>query len=164
MTQVEEDLGTILDWFAGDHFNTERPHTHIVLRGIDDRGDNLIIAREYISHGLRERASELVTLDLGPRTDHEIEARLRHDIDQERLTAIDRRLLRRMDADRIVSPADNDPFQQSIAAGRLRKLKAMDLAEDIGGGRYRLAEGLQETLRRMGERGDIIRLKIGRAH
>src|SRR3546814_4604190 len=91
--------------------------------------------------------------------DREIEARLRQDVDQERLTAIDRRLLRRMDADRIVSPADNDPFQQSIAAGRLRKLKAMDLAEDIGGGRYRLAEGLQETLRRMGERGDIIRLR-----
>ncbi|HEY9578493.1 MAG TPA: relaxase/mobilization nuclease RlxS [Rhizorhapis sp.] len=158
MAQAEQDMGTKLDWVAVDHFNTERPHTHIVLRGIDDRGDNLIIAREYISHGLRERASELVTLDLGPRTDHEIEARLRHDIDQERLTAIDRRLLRRMDADRIVSPADNDPFQQSIAAGRLRKLKAMDLAEDIGGGRYRLAEGLQETLRRMGERGDIIRL------
>ena len=158
MTQVEQDLGTRLDWVAVDHFNTERPHTHIVLRGVDDRGDNLIIAREYISHGLRERASELVTLDLGPRTDREIEDRLRHDIDQERLTAIDRRLLRRMYGEREVSPADNDPFQQSIAAGRLRKLKAMDLAEDIGGGRYRLAEGLEGTLRRMGERGDIIRL------
>lgn len=158
MTQVEQDLGTKLDWVAVDHFNTERPHTHIVLRGVDDQGDNLIIAREYISHGLRERASELVTLDLGPRTDQEIEARLRHDVDQERLTAIDRRLLRRMDADRTVSPADNDPFQQSIAAGRLRKLKAMDLTEDIGRGRYRLAEGLEDTLRRMGERGDIIRL------
>lgn len=158
MTQVEQDLGTKLDWVAVDHFNTERPHTHIVLRGVDDRGDNLIIAREYISHGLRERASELVTLDLGPRTDHEIEARLRHDVDQERLTAIDRRLLRRMDDAREVSPADNDPFQQSIAAGRLRKLKAMDLAEDIGGGRYRLADGLEDTLRRTGERGDIIRL------
>nr|WP_250890620.1 relaxase/mobilization nuclease RlxS [Sphingobium nicotianae] len=158
MTQVEQDLGTKLDWVAVDHFNTERPHTHIVLRGVDDRGDNLIIAREYISHGLRERASELVTLDLGPRTDQEIEARLRHDVDQERLTAIDRRLLRRMDADRVVSPADNDPFQQSVAAGRLRKLKAMDLAEDIGSGRYRLASGLEDTLRRMGERGDIIRL------
>ncbi len=158
MTQVEKDLGTKLDWVAVDHFNTDRPHTHIVLRGVDDRGDNLIIAREYISHGLRERASELVTLDLGPRIDREIEDRLRHDVDQERLTAIDRRLLRRMDTDRTVSPADNDPFQQSIAAGRLRKLKAMDLAEDIGGGRYRLAEGLEDTLRRMGERGDIIRL------
>jgi type IV secretory pathway VirD2 relaxase len=158
MWQVEQDLGTKLDWVAVDHFNTERPHTHIVLRGVDDRGDNLIIAREYISHGLRERASELVTLDLGPLTDQEIEARLRHDVDQERLTAIDRRLLRRMDADRTVSPADNDPFQQSIAAGRLRKLKAMDLADGIGGGRYRLADGLEDTLRRMGERGDIIRL------
>ena len=158
MTQVEQDLGTKLDWVAVDHFNTERPHTHIVLRGVDDQGDNLIIAREYISHGLRERASELVTLDLGPRTDQEIESRLRHDIDQERLTAIDRRLLRRMDADREVSPADNDPFQQSVAAGRLRKLKAMELAEDVGGGRYRLADGMEDTLRRMGERGDIIRL------
>ncbi len=158
MTQVEQDLGTRLDWVAVDHFNTERPHTHIVLRGVDDRGENLIIAREYISHGLRERASELVTLDLGPRTDHEIEARLRHDVDQERLTAIDRRLLRRMDADRTVAATDNDPFQQSVASGRLRKLKAMDLAEDVGGGRYRLAEGLEDTLRRMGERGDVIRL------
>ncbi|MGJ8480093.1 relaxase/mobilization nuclease RlxS [Sphingobium yanoikuyae] len=158
MTQVEQDLGTKLDWVAVDHFNTERPHTHIVLRGVDDQGDNLVIAREYISHGLRERASELVTLDLGPRTDREIEARLRHDVDQERLTAIDRRLVRRMDVDRTVSPADNDPFQQSVAAGRLRKLKAMGLADDVGGGRYRLAEGLEETLRRMGERGDIIRL------
>ncbi|TKV41678.1 conjugal transfer protein TraI [Sphingobium sp. MP9-4] len=158
MTQVEQDLGTKLDWVAVDHFNTGRPHTHIVLRGVDDQGDNLVIAREYISHGLRERATELVTLDLGPRTDQEIEARLCHDVDQERLTAIDRRLLRRMDVDRTVSSADNDPFQQSVAAGRLRKLKAMGLADDIGGGRYRLAEGLEETLRRMGERGDIIRL------
>jgi type IV secretory pathway VirD2 relaxase len=158
MMQVEQDLGTRLDWVAVDHFNTERPHTHIVLRGVDDRGDNLVIAREYIAHGLRERASELVTLDLGPRTDQEIEARLRHDVDQERLTAIDRRLLRRMDGQRAVSAADNDPLQQSVAAGRLRKLKAMDLAEDIGGGRYRLAEELENTLRRMGERGDIVRL------
>ena len=129
-----------------------------MLRGVDDRGDNLVIAREYISHGLPERAAELVTLDLGPRTDREIEARLRHDVDQERLTAIDRRLLRRMDPERTVAAIDNDPFQQSLAAGRLRKLKAMDLAEDIGGGRYRLGEGMEDTLRRMGERGDIIRL------
>src|SRR3546814_5306485 len=73
-------------------------------------------------------------------------------------TTLFRSLLRRMDAERTVSPADNDPFQQSVAAGRLRKLKEMDLAEDIGGGRYRLVEGLEDTLRRMGERGDIIRL------
>ncbi len=157
MTQVEADLGTKLDWVAVDHFNTERPHTHVMLRGVDERGQNLIIAREYISHGLRERAAELVTLDLGPRTDREIEERLRYDVGQERLTAIDRRLLRRMDTERIVVAADRDPFQQSIQAGRLRRLETMGLADDIGGGRYRLADGLEDTLRRMGERGDIVR-------
>jgi hypothetical protein len=62
-----------------------------------------------------------------------------------------------MDIERVVSPADNDPFQQSIATGRLRKLGAMRLAEDVGEGRWRLAGGLEDTLRRMGERGDIIR-------
>ena len=157
MTQAEADLGTRLDWVAVDHFNTERPHTHIMLRGVDDRGENLVIAREYIAHGFRERAAELATLDLGPRTDREIEERLRHDVHQEQLTAIDRRLLRRMDVDRVVSSTDRDPLQQSLSAGRLRKLSEMGLAEDIGRGRYQLAEGLEDTLRRMGERGDIIR-------
>ena len=80
MTQMEADLGTRLDWVGVDHFNTAHTHTHIMLRGVDETGQNLVIAREYISHGIRERAAELVTLDLGPRTDQEIEARLRHDI------------------------------------------------------------------------------------
>jgi type IV secretory pathway VirD2 relaxase len=158
MAQAEHDLGTKLDWVAVDHFNTDNPHTHIMLRGVDDQGQNLVIAREYIAHGLRERAAELATLDLGPRTDREIQDRLRHDVEQDRLTAIDRRLLRRMDAERITGPAHNDPFQQAVATGRLRKLAAMGLAEDLGGGRWRLAAEMEETLRRMGERGDIIRL------
>jgi len=157
MAQMEADLGTKLDWVAVDHFNTGHPHTHIMLRGVDDRGQNLIIAREYIAHGLRERAAELVTLDLGPRTTQDIEARLRHDIGKERLTAIDRRLVRDMDADRVVVSADRDPFQQSLRAGRLQKLESMGLANDLGGARWRLAEGLEDTLRRVGERGDIIR-------
>ena len=158
MQQVEQDLGTKLDWVAVDHFNTGHPHSHIVLRGIDDKGDNLVIARDYIAHGLRERASELVTLDLGPRTTREIEARLRHDVTQERLTAIDRRLLSRMDEERIVTPHGRDPFFRALEAGRLQQLKRMELAEEVGKGRWRLAEGLDDTLRRMGERGDIIRL------
>ncbi len=157
MTQMEADLGTKLDWVAVDHFNTAHPHTHIMLRGVDDTGQNLIIAREYISHGIRERAAELVTLDLGPRTDQEIETRLRHDIGEERVTAIDRRLIRSMDADRLVTSADRDPFQQSLRAGRLQKLASMGLAENVGGGRWQLAEDLEGTLRALGERGEIIR-------
>lgn len=157
MGQMEEDLGTRLDWVAVDHFNTGHPHSHIVLRGVDDTGKNLIIAREYISHGIRERAAELATLDLGPRTDQEIQARLRLEIGEDRLTSIDRRLVREMDVDRVVSSAQPDPFQQSLRAGRLQKLASLNLADNLGGGRWQLADRIEETLRRLAERGDVIR-------
>lgn len=157
MTQLEEDLGTRLDWVAVDHFNTGHPHSHIMLRGRDDRGENLVIAREYISHGIRERAMRLATLDLGPRTNLEIEDRLREDSGAERLTAMDRRLVRDADENRIVGASDNDPFQQSLRAARLQKLDRLGLAENFGAGRWRLADDIEDTLRQMGERGDIIR-------
>lgn len=158
MRQMEEDLGTRLDWVAVDHFNTGHPHSHILLRGKDDRGENLVIAREYISHGLREQASRIMTLDLGPRTDLEIEERLRSDVTAERLTAIDRRLLRDMDGGRAVSASEADPFRQALRVGRLRRLAGLGLAEPLGGDRWQLAEGLADTLRRMGERSDMIRI------
>ena len=157
MTQMEQDLGTKLDWVAADHFNTGHPHTHIILRGKDERGNDLVIARDYITQGIRERAAELVSLDLGPRADIEIEDRLRHEIEQERLTSIDRRLLRDMDSERAVVVASSDPFQQSLRAGRLQKLGRLGLANEVEPGRWRLAEGMDDVLRRIGERGDIIR-------
>lgn len=157
MTQMERDLGTKLDWVAVDHFNTGHPHTHVVLRGKNDRGENLVIAREYISHGARQRAIDIVTLDLGPRTDLEIEQRLRADTGAERLTAIDRRLIREMDDMRMVSASDSDPFQQSVRVGRLQKLARMNLATHLGGDSWRIEPNLADTLRRIGERGDIIR-------
>jgi len=157
MARVEADLGTRLDWVAVDHFNTGHPHTHIVVRGKDDRGGDLIIARDYLTTGMRERASELVDLDLGPRTAREIEAGRRAEVEQERLTSIDRALLQDADGDRIVSAGSGDAFDQAIRSGRLAKLGRLGLAEPIGGARWRLAEGLDDTLRRIGERGDIIR-------
>ena len=96
MARMEEDLATHLDWVAVDHYNTGHPHTHILLRGRDERGKDLIIARDYITTGMRERAAEIVSLDFGPRSDIEIEARLRREVEQERLTGIDRRLVSRL--------------------------------------------------------------------
>ena len=157
MEQVERDLGTSLDWVAVDHFNTGHPHTHVIVRGKDDRGADLVIAKDYLTAGMRERAMELVELDLGPRTIVDVEAGLRAEFDKERLTAIDRALLRNMTADREVAAERGNAFDQSLRAGRLAKLTKLGLAEPIGSGRWRLEEGVEETLRAMGERGDIIR-------
>lgn len=159
MRQMEEDLDTRLDWVAVDHYNTGHPHTHIVLRGRDDRGKDLVIARDYLARGMRERAAEIVDLDLGPRSDLEIEHRLRREVEQERFTSLDRGLLRAVGDDGLVrsDPEPGDPFRQTLRAGRLQKLRRLGLAEEIGAGRWRLADDLEPVLRRMGERGDIIK-------
>src|SRR3546814_19248081 len=62
-----------------------------------------------------------------------------------------------MDDMRLVSASDRDPFQQSLRGGRLQKLGRLGLASHIGGDSWRLGPDLANTLRRMGERGDIIR-------
>ena len=157
MARMQEDLGTKLDWVAVDHFNTGHPHTHVILRGKDDRGKDLIIAREYITQGMRERAAELVDLDLGPRTTDAIQDKLRGEVDQERLTSIDRNLLRDANAGRLVSSVARDAFDQTVRMGRLRKLERLGLAEQMGASTWRLAPDLADTLKCMGERGDIIR-------
>ncbi|SDA25431.1 relaxase/mobilization nuclease RlxS [Sphingomonas sp. NFR15] len=157
MDRMEQDLGTKLDWVAVDHFNTGHPHTHIVVRGKDDRGADLVIARDYMTTGIRERAAELVDLDLGPRTHREIAQTLRVEVEQERLTSIDRALLKGADAERVVATNGRDAFDQTLRAGRLAKLSRLGLAEPFGAGRFRLAPNLADTLRALGERGDIIR-------
>jgi type IV secretory pathway VirD2 relaxase len=157
MERVEEDLGTPLDWVAVDHYNTGHPHTHIIVRGTDARGKDLIIARDYVTHGMRERAAELIDLDLGPRSDDAIEQRLLAEVGQERLTSIDRALIRDSEKDVLVSSAGKGAFDQSIRTGRLKTLERLGLASQMGAAHWRLAPDLGDTLRRMGERGDIIR-------
>jgi type IV secretory pathway VirD2 relaxase len=164
MQRAEEDLGTRLDWVAVDHYNTGHPHSHIVIRGKDETGRDLIIAREYLTHGLRERASELVSLDLGPRTDREIEQRLTHEVGQERVTSLDRGLLRAANAAGRIEigaliPSATEParFQYTLRRGRLRTLERLGLAEETAPGSWHLSPELEPVLRRLGERGDIIK-------
>lgn len=157
MERMERDLETKLDWVAANHYNTGHPHAHIVLRGKGETGKDLVIAREYITHGLRERAAEIVGLDLGPRSDLEVMGKLHSEMSQERFTSIDRDLLRTVDGERIVAAVATKAFDQTLRAGRLQKLGRLGLATEIAPGRWRLDANLQMTLRELGERGDIIK-------
>lgn len=159
MKRMEADLGTRLDWVAVDHFNTGHPHTHIVLRGRDDRGKDLVIAREYMKHGMRERAREIVSLDLGPRTDLEIVRSRRAEMEQERFTNLDRRLQTLAQEDGLVrvSAERRSTLDQTLIAGRLQKLGQLGLADEVAPGTWRLSDDLQTTLREMALKGDIIK-------
>ena len=161
MAGMEEDLGTKLDWIAVDHFNTDNPHSHIVLRGKDELGEDLVIARDYVSHGMRERASEFLTIELGPVSEHQIRQGIQREVGQERFTRLDRDLLRdAVDgfADLRTEPRDDFArFKHGVKIGRLQKLERMGLAKAEGARRWRLSPFLELTLRAMGERRDIIK-------
>lgn len=175
MEQAGKDLGTRLDWVAVDHFNTGHPHSHVLVRGKDDIGRDLVIARDYLTRGLRERAGELVNLDLGPRTELELRRAQAREIGQERFTGIDRRLLASVGQDGLLDPRHRDRTERDLRVARLRRLEVLDLARAEPGGRWRLDPGLEPVLREMGRRGDIIRtmqrelgaageVDMGRAH
>src|SRR3546814_18540565 len=80
MADAQRDLGTLLDWVAVDHWNTDNPHIHVLVRGRADDGGDLVIRRNYVREGFRGRAEDRVTLDLGPRREREIPAALRTDV------------------------------------------------------------------------------------
>jgi type IV secretory pathway VirD2 relaxase len=160
MARMEADLGTRLGWVAVDHWNTDNPHTHVVLRGKDDTGKDLIIARDYIAEGMRLRASELATEWLGPRTELEIQRAMRREVDQERWTGLDRTLQREAVDGRVRPEALAEPRlqrQRQVLIGRLQRLQQMGLATEQQPGTWAIHADAESTLRAMGERGDIIR-------
>lgn len=162
MRRMATDLETRLDWVAVDHWDTDNPHMHIVLRGRagDGRGkgQDLVIAPDYMAHGMRTRASELATEWLGPRTELDIRQGLLREVEQERLTSLDRTLLRHATLDRVdLTQQPNDRPRQTLLRARLQRLEAMELAMRIDANHWQLSPNIQQTLTTMGERGDILR-------
>jgi type IV secretory pathway VirD2 relaxase len=163
MTQMETDLGTKLDWIAIDHHNTGHPHTHIIVRGITDDGKTLNIAGDYIAYGIRERASEIVTLELGRQTELEVTKQLEREVDADRFTGLDRMLIAEQQgrefSDLRPDQDMRDTFRQNRALliERARKLERMGLATEIETGIWMVSPKAEPVLRELGERGDIIK-------
>lgn len=161
MSRVEADLGTRLDWVAVNHHNTGHPHVHVIVRGKDDMGENLVINGDYLANGIRERASELTTLELGPVTEIEQSRKLSAEVGQDRFTRIDRAMTEEAE-DRFLDlrhePADaRRQFNRALRLSRLAKLEKMGLASQHAPGVWEMSARMEPTLREMGERDDIIR-------
>ena len=160
MRQMEQDLDTKLDWVAIDHFNTGHPHTHIVIRGRDDKGRDLVMARDYIGHGVRARAQSLVSLELGPETEMERLGKLMSEVGQERFTRLDRALLGQAKDHFLAvgSAVERNPAQQTMRVGRLKTLERLGLASERQPGVWSLDADLEPKLRRLGERADTYKM------
>jgi hypothetical protein len=130
MGDVARDLGTRLDWVAVDHWNTDNPHVHVLIRGRAEDGQDLVISRDYISRGFRDRAAERVALELGPRTEHEIRSALEREVEAERWTSLDRALRNTADdgagiVDLRPGTPEQDPELRRLLLGRATKLERL---------------------------------------
>lgn len=163
MEQMERDLETQLDWVAVDHHNTGHPHSHVVIRGMTDDGKTLNIAGDYIAHGIRHRASEIATLELGPQSEWEVQQKLGREVEQDRFTRLDRAILQEVNDQGLVDLRIGEEqsylgrANRALLIGRLKRLERMGLAREEALARWALSGRLDRTLREMGERGDIIK-------
>lgn len=165
MGDMTRDLGTDLDWIAVDHWNTDNPHIHILVRGVTGTRGDLVIDRGYISEGLRARAEERATLELGPRSELDIRTALEREVGAEHWTSLDRHL-QRMGRDNAgiidLRPrgdpnGDSDPDTRRLLLGRAAKLEQLGLAMREGAGLWTMEPDAEQILRDLSVRSDIIK-------
>lgn len=147
-----------LSWLAVCHFDTARPHAHVVVRGRRADGRDLVIPRAYVSHGLRGRAQEVAAERLGSLSRHQAERRVWRETRADRFTGFDRRLLQAIAPDGLVGDGvgQTGPWA-ALTRARLTHLEALGLAERLGG-RFRLHPDLEGELRRLQARREVARL------
>ena len=155
---MERDLETKLDWVAVDHYNTGHPHSHIVIRGKGEDGKDLIMAKDYITHGIRARAGEWLTLELGPEDEFEKVIKLAREVQTERFTRLDRSILKHMDQGLLVISA-MPPVEPHVHTSHMRRLKHLSnlgLATELQTGVWEIDPDIERKLEGLGKSNDII--------
>ncbi|HCK84474.1 MAG TPA: hypothetical protein DHW63_08140, partial [Hyphomonadaceae bacterium] len=154
MERAEQDLGTALDWIAAEHHDTGRPHVHLLIRGVREDGRDLVIPRDYVSHGFREHAEELATELLGPRLEHglshELEQKLERAAELERLTNLDR-TLRQLEREGELAIRDLPEDGRNPLVLRLNRLEDWGLAQRVEPGIWSLDPELEDKLTRLAD-------------
>src|ERR1700732_3542789 len=172
MRRMERDLGTEIEWVAAVHHNTEHPHVHIAVRGVDEERSPLRLPREYIRAGLRGRAEEIATEALGYRTPADAQEAQRREIAQNRYTSLDRILQRSNDGSSTHFEVTANPNEDALSepgqilqkhvAARLMHLETMGLAQFVAADKWRVQADFENVLRTLQQSGD--RQKMLAAH
>lgn len=157
IASLEKDLGTTLEWVGIDHFNTEHPHVHLAVRGVDAEGKPLRIDPTYIKTTMRLRARQAATMQLGYRRDQDIADAWSRQVGQQRFTELDRMILRGAlvgaDGSHLVDFGGLPPVStraREVRVQQIRRLvhlERMGLAERLGPMKWRLSASLQSVLR-----------------
>lgn len=154
MARADAALGAQFDWVAVDHWDTDNPHTHVVLRGRHARGRPLILPRDFVKHGLRNLARDAATERLGTRTRDDERLALIREARAHRPTRLDALLARQLSETnelrmKQVEPPDGDPNVRSALKRRVQELERLGLAVRTRGDVFRFHGDWRERLQKM---------------
>jgi type IV secretory pathway VirD2 relaxase len=160
MAQVQADLGRVLIWGAVNHWNTENPHVHVIVRGIDEAGRDVTIDGRYLAEGMRSRAQAILTNELGPRTEVDVQRQLAREVRHQRFTSLDRVLQSCEQPGGVLLeprlPREGRASRVRLTA-RLGYLQQLGLAVRTSPTAWALREGWADTLRGLGQANDVIK-------
>ena len=157
MAEVEKELGSKLQWAAVAHYNTGHPHVHIAMRGIDQQGREVRLAKDFVQRGIRQIAEDCCTKALGYRTRAQALEAQRREGSQMRYTSLDRILMR---ANAAVVQGTHFPVtcqgggRAQFVVGRLAILEGMGLARRISPDSWEVRCDFHSVLRGMQKLAD----------
>lgn len=162
MRRLERDLQTKLIYLSVVHRNTANAHVHLLIRGKTEDGEDLVLSRDYISRGIRRAAEQLATDELGPRAEKELQQATEKSIEASRFTSLDAQLLALSNKDGngqidLRSPEGRTKERLSLFIGRLQFLQSLGLSNQLAVGVWELGLGLEEKLRKLSIREDVIK-------
>ena len=156
--KFNEKMQWVLDkdyeWIAADHYNTSHPHVHLLIRG----KDNLQLAPDLIRRGMREAASEVLTEQLGYRSEQDLIRSKEQELDVRRFTRLDRAIQGKAQSHEsgywLVDEYPDDLTEKGIRERRLRvarleHLVKIGVADKIGPNTWRLEPGWDRALKEL---------------
>jgi type IV secretory pathway VirD2 relaxase len=154
MARAEAALGKPLRWMAVDHWDTDNPHTHIILRGRDGLGRDLVIPREFVQHGLRGIARDVATERLGERTKDQARESLERETRRHAPTRLDRIILDQVEKDGTLTVAqlkapNRDPALTQALKARAVELERLGLAWSVRRNVLQMTPGWHDRLKAM---------------
>jgi Protein of unknown function (DUF3363) len=158
MARVEKEIDAGVELVAVAHYNTGHPHIHVAMRGIDRRGREIRLPKEFVKHGIRKLAEEWCTEELGYRTRAQAMEAQRRDVSEMRYTGLDRLIARANSA-----LAEGTHFhvtcqrgrgQAQFVVARLAALEGMGLAHRLSADTWGLRRDFDSILRGMGKMAD----------
>ena len=155
--KLQRQSGYRLFWQGACHYNTAHPHAHLLINGFDKTGKEVFFPRDMVKTFMRENARDICTLQIGGRSQQDIEREKEQELTAPRYTKLDDRIHNLCSGVRKISLKSPVIDKKRILA-RLEALRKLNLCTYESGG-YVLKENWQDDLKANGRYNTFLKAR-----